>query len=362
VGADTADAVDSTGDAHRLVAEITHCNYVVQCKAGYLAHPCRKVVDTQPGPLEGVQVPEPWSGHVESAPILFIASNPSISFEELYPTWDWPAEERVSYFADRFAGGVGRVEDGVRFPRSRPDVDGRQHSKRPVAFWSAARNCASLILGRPAHAGTDYALTEVVHCKSRAEQGVADALDTCTSKWLPKILDHSRARALIVYGDQARRAISTNLLGNDLPVNRVGEYSLAGRSRFVVTLRHPNYRGVRRIDKVLPEDEWNWLRSEMNEQPFAATVVAAEPGTSEERFEQVWPKAGTPTLLMSQGWFDGAMSVRLVWTASGVTAAPSLGPGLELLDLLGYEGDRNNPRELLAWAKTTGWDLYPAYI
>jgi len=38
---------------------------------------------------------------------------------------------------------------------------------------------ASELLERPADAGTDFGLTEVVHCKSPAELGVAEAYATC---------------------------------------------------------------------------------------------------------------------------------------------------------------------------------------
>jgi hypothetical protein len=40
---------------------------------------CRDVILTQDVPsLEKFQVPEPWCGDLESAPILFVSSNPSI--------------------------------------------------------------------------------------------------------------------------------------------------------------------------------------------------------------------------------------------------------------------------------------------
>ena len=55
--------------------------------------------------LAGLQVPEPWSGDLEGAPILFLSSNPSISTAELYPRWKWPDEEIAGFFGRRFSGG-----------------------------------------------------------------------------------------------------------------------------------------------------------------------------------------------------------------------------------------------------------------
>ena len=52
-----------------------------------------------------LQVPEPWSGNLEHAPILFLSSNPSISTAELYPRWEWPDEEIADFFGRRFGGG-----------------------------------------------------------------------------------------------------------------------------------------------------------------------------------------------------------------------------------------------------------------
>ena len=42
--------------------------------------------------------------------------------------------------------------------------------------------------------GLDYALTEVVRCKSRQERGVPEALGTCSSRYLARTLELSAAR------------------------------------------------------------------------------------------------------------------------------------------------------------------------
>jgi hypothetical protein len=64
--------------AAELAAEIVRCPVVDQCLApSGKGLPCHRVVSWQ-GQLAGDlrYVPEPWSGHLDRAPILFVSSNP----------------------------------------------------------------------------------------------------------------------------------------------------------------------------------------------------------------------------------------------------------------------------------------------
>jgi hypothetical protein len=64
--------------AAELAAEIVRCPVVDQCLArSGKGLPCHRVVSWQ-GQLVGDlrYVPEPWSGHLDRAPILFVSSNP----------------------------------------------------------------------------------------------------------------------------------------------------------------------------------------------------------------------------------------------------------------------------------------------
>lgn len=49
------------------------------------------------------------------------------------------------------------------------------HAPGWVRFWAAVRARASELLGRSAIAGFDYAISEIVHCKSDSEVGVSAA-------------------------------------------------------------------------------------------------------------------------------------------------------------------------------------------
>ncbi len=66
------------GRRHGLLLEITECPVVALCWTGEGAtHPCRRIVETQPADPPTFQVPEPWTGHLDRAPLLFVASRRS---------------------------------------------------------------------------------------------------------------------------------------------------------------------------------------------------------------------------------------------------------------------------------------------
>jgi hypothetical protein len=251
-----------SGDYKTLAEEIAHCP-VVEAIWASKEGCCAGVVNVQRDkswPQE-FQVPEPWSGHLETAPILFIASNPAISEEEWFPTWSWPIEETRSYFFDRFAGGPGRVEN-LHYPLAGTG-EPASHSRDYVRFWAATRSIARTLLGPDAEPGTSYALTEVVHCKSRREEGVPQATKTCAERYLKRIVELAGARVLVVLGRPARLAVGTYLLGQPLDVGQVIWEEIAGRRRGVLSLPHPNARGKRRIEEVLSTEDLEAVRGHL---------------------------------------------------------------------------------------------------
>jgi hypothetical protein len=150
----------------RLLDEIVHCPVVDACHRGEPS-PCSQVVATQDDADVPFQVPEPWSGHLETAPILFLSSNPSIDDlgQEEYPAHDWAPDKTRAFFNCRFggSGGFNQIQDG-----SHMALKSRERGKS-VSFWSSVKKHARDILGYEAVPGVDYALSEVVHCKSRKE-------------------------------------------------------------------------------------------------------------------------------------------------------------------------------------------------
>lgn len=116
-----------------LLQEIAHCPIVEECKTDpHGGHPCTAIVMSQASEfLANHQVPEPWSGHLEIAPILFLSSNPSIGTnEDYYPRWSWQVERVTDFFSNRFGGGSEKWICDGRYPLIREGV----HSTTPVPF------------------------------------------------------------------------------------------------------------------------------------------------------------------------------------------------------------------------------------
>src|SRR5690606_19539297 len=108
-------------------------------------HPCSNIVGSQDAVPDGAfQVPEPWSGHLSTAPILFVSSNPSISYEEEYPIQSWSDEDLEDYFENRFGGGrKAWIHGGDRGLRT----DGT-YPPRGTRLWQSVRARAKESLGR----------------------------------------------------------------------------------------------------------------------------------------------------------------------------------------------------------------------
>jgi hypothetical protein len=116
----------------------------------------------------------------------------------------------------------------------------------PVRYWSSIRNGASELFNRDAVPGVDYALSEIVHCKSRNEVGVQEALNQRAGRYLMKLLSCSRADVLVLVG---RKTLNYwNLLGMESSLPRVPDrdgtdpQQIAGRERRVVFLPAPLVR------------------------------------------------------------------------------------------------------------------------
>ena len=75
-------------DAKQLLLEIAHCEVARRhCEVTRERGPCSAIVASQEASSwESFQAPEPWSGDLVRAPILFLSSNPSISTTEAFQT------------------------------------------------------------------------------------------------------------------------------------------------------------------------------------------------------------------------------------------------------------------------------------
>jgi len=214
---------------------------------------CREVVSYQGLGRDGRwYVPEPWTGHIGSAQILFVSSNPGAG----------PENERFDPLRhmsmrdsdqDLFAAADGAFDD-LQFPGIASGIYNRDRRRsraaHPVAYWRWCLGIARELLGRQPEPGIDYALTEVVHCGSAKEWGLADAMPVCAARYLRRVLAVSPARVIVVVGAIARRTFEEMLKSEftgevlSFPPSawlwQTGE--LAGSNRYVVALPHPNAR------------------------------------------------------------------------------------------------------------------------
>jgi hypothetical protein len=176
------------------------------------AHPCRRIVTLQSDEPAEWQVPEGWAGNLTESRIVFLSSNPSISdaghyenplHAEDYPRGSWD-DDAIAEFA------VHRFGDGDTSPAT---LDGRlrrmdgQLSPGRVRFWLMVRARAAELIP-DARPDRHYAMTEVVHCKSRQEIGVAEAATRCVETHLDPILAMSPAPLVVVLGAKTRDRIT----------------------------------------------------------------------------------------------------------------------------------------------------------
>ena len=225
--------------ADDLLLEIAHCPIVDHCLTPEgAAHPCATIVRNQSGSGCAFQEPEPWSGHLDGAVILFVSSNPSWSCEEEYPYSTWSNERVLDYFNNRFGGEKEWIRDGVRALKT----DGT-YWPTGTAFWQAVRNRAWEIVERQPIPAIDYALTEVVHCKSEREIGVAEALGPCADRYLRRTLELSAAQVLVVLGERAKEAICRIYqIAWPAAGTVAGPMQMGEQERLVTFLPHPNAR------------------------------------------------------------------------------------------------------------------------
>ena len=254
------------GDFRQLLEEIAHCPIAHAIRAGDcpVSAPCHKVVSAQTGVL--FQVPEPWSGQIDIARLLFISSNPSIDEQEDYPNGSWESHRTGDFFQSRFIPASGWVKDGL-YPRQR---DG-SWSENWVRFWASARGRSREILQRKADPGIDFALTEIVHCKSRKEYGVEEARDECSDRYLERVIALAAAKVLIVYGKHAegaiRRRFRSAMIQQEHGLSLV---SIGGNPRMLAFLPHPNRPGPKKtLVANIGSDGLKLIRTHLmsNEQP-----------------------------------------------------------------------------------------------
>jgi hypothetical protein len=261
----------------QLLIEIARCRLVeLNVCDQRSTHPCHEVVlhqwpETPNADARAARwrrehhVPEPWVGQIETAPLLFVSSNPSLaSFRPAEPPKQFaPPLERIGNHTVR---DHAAFRHGLAAPK--PDWDDAEIIDRyenafdvwtvggthavaneageagaRISYWADVHPIAQELLGDSAVAGEDYALTEVTHCKSKGEAGARSSSRVCAQLYLERVLTLSPARLVVVFGRIARNAVRQVF---DYPdPGRVSRpLRIAGRTRRLVFLTHPSAKRV----------------------------------------------------------------------------------------------------------------------
>ena len=213
-------------EARKLALDIGTCREVSKALKDE-SHPCHDVVNWQANQWKSpiLQIenskmhrPEAWTGDIIHAPILFLSSNPSFNQDENYPNWEtgeWPIEKVEDFSINRFTSKIERgygASDGISAHNLDRTIGKNGELLGKVTYWNWARNMVAYINGRKISeisAHSDYAMTEIVHCKSKSEEGVRKARLKCKDKFLERILALSNAQLIIISGKHACEDIKT---------------------------------------------------------------------------------------------------------------------------------------------------------
>ena len=229
--------------SRRLALEIARCPVIAEVLGG-AASPCHDVVMFQKRPASDRWVAEPWSGHLDQAPLLFLSSNPNSGDPQAPSTpGDLTAASADEEIWHSFDGAFDKgpwvgIEGGTHL-RGADGLVGKY-----VSYWGSCKTRASELLGRPAVPGHDYALSEVVHCGSQHEIGVRAAATQCVARYLNRVMAISPATVVVVVGAVARDIVRASVPGLAPDQSCVGPIGWSGRERWVLMLPHPNARRV----------------------------------------------------------------------------------------------------------------------
>ena len=243
----------------KLLEEITNCEIIQKTLTENCKSDCEKIIKSQKSnTYKNFQLPEPWNGDIENCKILFLSSNPSFNQDEKYPLGDsdyWTKSDVSDFFINRFSPDKDYVKNELYTLQSAGG-----YSKNWVRFWAAVRNIARVILDtKSTVAGKDYAMTEIVHCKSRDEEGVQDAMDTCANKFLDKIIKISKAKIIICLGKKTADVVKRRY---EIETTEMF-FENSAMDKVFLFLPHPNAREERNLNKILTHDELENLKDKV---------------------------------------------------------------------------------------------------
>lgn len=203
-----------TTNAKNIAWDIINCglqnapNSNSVCNALYNSQQCASIAD--------FQIPEPWNGDIENAPILFVGLNPGFLDVELYPKLGNPYwmqanggfdEAKVEdFFEHRF----NSRHQYVQYPNRTKIAPEEYKWLRGRTFWGYVKSIADKVLNRVSNPGVDFAITEIVHCKSRDIRCIhSKCYDKCFDQHFNNILSIAqKLQFMVVLGSATRKRIS----------------------------------------------------------------------------------------------------------------------------------------------------------
>ena len=259
-------------NADDLLMDIVKCG--INCRSEN--SPCHNIWTAQGcKSLMDFQLPEPWNGDIENARLLFLGVNPCMSDCELFPKlgndW-WVIKTRgkgvaedvslrkdriVDYFKNRFSSKEKYVihEHGSKF-QIRLENGGYLRVKGN-SYWPYLHKVARIILGDNVEPGRDYALTEVVHCKTHNENGLFDrtrscsCYEVCKEKWLRQIFEVAyRLEYVVVLGNSAISKVAKLFSVPSLEKYKWHPVEMYGRIFKVLFVYHSNGLGRKNVISV----------------------------------------------------------------------------------------------------------------
>lgn len=245
----------------KIVNDVLSCAYSKlysgggKC-AGILSCQCPSSISSgHPDMLEisEFHVPEPWNGKIDKAQAVFVGLNPGLDHDELFPrfgnrSWgiDLTANGTLQYdvpnvydfFENRFSKYADRsLSDPNHFYIKLENGD---YKKKVHGYWPRIHRIATALLSRPVVPGEDYALTEMILCKSvNTKGGVLNKYTRCDcSKHFNRIMAEAKScKYIVTLGvDSAEAILDFFSVKIDPLLNQVVPVSLNGRKVTLVLL------------------------------------------------------------------------------------------------------------------------------
>ena len=213
-----------------LCLDIARCNCVGK-------NSCKKIYSVQKN-CNPKHVPEPWNGHLSSAKIMYVSSNPSIDCREYFPHNHCLDKCICDFFDNRFYNGkiiTHQKEVSVQFwtylikysnwindcLKKNPPIPQKIQKNKGKHFYSDLN---------------DFIVsTEIVHCKSKKEFGVAQCKQHCFDKWMKQITQNFTGNYIVILGSQAQKYCNAI-------INIVNSLPLPQKNINVINLPHPKAR------------------------------------------------------------------------------------------------------------------------